>query len=165
MLNLGADSTQSLSCRSCRGAVPTTDAHCQVHQQRADRLYGIRVRGESRTAAVPPPRSVASMHQSPSSWLRVDAVLAWLLKGKIPGWPGVGFWLREGGVGDSKLFSMANGVVVVMPRLAAGEVGVQDLVETHMETMVGAEEVRGRLGSPGGFRCWSQVRWLAMSAA
>ncbi|GHI36145.1 hypothetical protein Sviol_05530 [Streptomyces violascens] len=36
-----------------------------------------------------------------------------------------------------KLFSTAGGVAEVMPRLAEVEADVQDLVEAHMETMLG----------------------------
>lgn len=45
--------------------------------------------------------------------------------------------IASGGVVGLKLFSTAGGVAEVMPRLAEVEAHVQDLVEAHMETMLG----------------------------
>lgn len=48
-----------------------------------------------------------------------------------------GIAIGSGGVVGLKLFSTAGGVAEVMPRLAEVEADVQDLVEVHMETMLG----------------------------
>ncbi|WP_438290860.1 hypothetical protein [Streptomyces sp. HUAS TT7] len=48
-----------------------------------------------------------------------------------------GIVFASGGVVGLKLFSTAGGVAEVMPRLAEVEADVRDLVEAHMETMLG----------------------------
>jgi RecB family endonuclease NucS len=44
---------------------------------------------------------------------------------------------REGEVSVLKLFNTKSGVTEVVPRLAEVEADVQNLVEAHMETMLG----------------------------